>query len=255
VSDPSQPGIGATDPRDSKLPSERDWERAALLQAQASTRHPELVSDGGEVSFALGALAGPAEPLDPSDPAAGALLAHLAVRAAPKRGAHMPWKRATGDPSALPSLEGWRALARGESEALFALAVPGKLLTVSVRRGARNRWKCTGPHLARPLRAARNGIRASSWRADPTQAIDPDAGELRVLVTEQSFANGQRAYDRVLAPEIYVDAEEVVIRMFVTPRPGFQGGAPNPETPARIALPQPLGSRRLIDGAQVQLGA
>lgn len=255
MSDSSSPAIEQVDPRDSKLPSERDWQRAALLQTRASGRHPELVSDGGEVSFALAALASASDPLDPGDPAAAALLAHLAVRAAPKRGAHLPWKRTTSDPSALPSLEGWRALARDEREALFALAVPGKLLTVIARRGARGRWKCAGPHLAGALRAASDGIRASSWRPDPTHAIDPDAGELRVLVTEQSFANGQRAYGRVLEPEIYVDGEEMVIRMFVTPRPGYQGGAPNPETPVRIALPQPLGSRRLIDGAQVQLGA
>jgi hypothetical protein len=31
--------------------------------------------------------------------------------------------------------------------------------------------------------------------------------------------------------------------------PGFQNNTPNPETPVRIALPHPVGPRRLIDGA------
>jgi hypothetical protein len=37
--------------------------------------------------------------------------------------------------------------------------------------------------------------------------------------------------------------------MFITPRGGFQTRVPNPETPARVALPEPVGERLLIDGA------
>jgi hypothetical protein len=37
--------------------------------------------------------------------------------------------------------------------------------------------------------------------------------------------------------------------MFVTPRRGFQVRSPNPETLARVTLPQSIGRRRLIDGA------
>jgi hypothetical protein len=51
---------------------------------------------------------------------------------------------------------------------------------------------------------------------------------------------------------MYVDEDELVLRMFVTPRPGYQSGAPNPETPVRIALPHPVGTRRLIDGALME---
>jgi len=40
--------------------------------------------------------------------------------------------------------------------------------------------------------------------------------------------------------------------MFVTPRPGFQWGSNNPETPVRVALGEPVGLRRLIDGALVR---
>jgi hypothetical protein len=53
----------------------------------------------------------------------------------------------------------------------------------------------------------------------------------------------------VLAPEVHLGADELVMRIFVTPRPGFQPGAPNPETPLLVALPEPIGTRRLLDGA------
>jgi hypothetical protein len=72
---------------------------------------------------------------------------------------------------------------------------------------------------------------------------------LRVLVTEQTFAGGKRADGRLLQPSLYVDAEELVLTMFVTPQPGFQSRSRNPETPVRIALPHPVGTRRLVDGA------
>jgi len=89
-------------------------------------------------------------------------------------------------------------------------------------------------------------------RVDPTQEPRPEETVLRVLVTEQTFANGQRANGRVLTPDVYIDEDELILRVFVTPRPGYQGGAPNPETSVRIALPHPLGPRRLIDGALAQ---
>jgi hypothetical protein len=72
---------------------------------------------------------------------------------------------------------------------------------------------------------------------------------LRVLITEQTWTGGQRADGRLLAPDLYVGDQELVLRTFVTPRPGFQIRSPNPETPARIALPSPVRQRRLIDGA------
>ena len=57
----------------------------------------------------------------------------------------------------------------------------------------------------------------------------------------------------MLAPDIHLDADQLVLTLFVTPRPGFQAGSRNPETPVRIALPEPVGLRRLIDGALAEL--
>jgi hypothetical protein len=222
-----------------------------VLAPRPAPRHPELISDGGGLPFPAAALAGASEPLDPDDPAAAALLAHLSARAGPRRASRAPWKRAAAAPPvAAPSLEDWRLLARTDSEALFGRGRPPQLLTVAVRRGGRSRaWTHAGSSAARPLRATRDGIRASSWRLDPGREPQPGETVLRVLVSEQTFASGQRADGRVQVPDIYVDADELVLTIFVTPRPGYQSGSRNPETPVRIALPHPVEQRRLIDGA------
>ncbi len=220
-----------------------------MLEPCPGPRHPELISDGGGLPFPLGALAGPPSPLDPEDAAAQALLAHLAARA-PKRTFRIPWKRGAPPPPAPPSLDGWRQLARTDDEILFARGLPPRMLTAALRQsGRRGAWTFIGSSAARPLRATRDGIRASSWRLDPSHELAPGETALRVLITEQAFASGRRAHGRVLPPEVYVDADELVVTVYVTPEPGYQNGTPNPETPVRIELPHPVGARHLIDGS------
>jgi hypothetical protein len=210
-------------------------------------RQPELISDGGGLPFPPTALLGAHQPLAEQDPAVEALHSHLAARAA-KRSGRLPWKR--GEASEPPSLEGWRLLAQTETEALFGIGRPPRLLTVTARReGIRRRWSCAGPNAAGTVRVTREGIRASSWRLDPTQETQPDQSTLRVLVTEQAFASGQRAEGRILPPDIYIDEKEIVLTMFVTPRPGYQSASKNPESAVRIALPDLIGHRPLVDGA------
>jgi hypothetical protein len=227
-----------------------------MLEPRPAPRRPELVSDGAGLPFPPSALDGAPAPLDPQDPAVGALVAQLASRAAPKRASRAPWKRAPSPELKPASLDGWRLLARTEDEALFGRGQPPQLLTAAVRRNPRrNTWAYDVSSAARPLRAARDGIRASSWRLDPTHEPDPSDSVLRVLVSEQTFASGQRADGRVLVPDLHMNADQIVLTIFVTPRPGFQAGSPNPETPVRIALPEPVGLRRLIDGALANLSA
>jgi hypothetical protein len=239
--------------REQKLPSERDWERAAVLEPRSAPREPELISDGAGLPFAPDALAGPPAPLDPQDPATVGLLAYLNERATPKRAARAPWKRgASPPPPVVPvSLEGWRQLARTDDEVLFAHGLPPQLVMVTLKQKSRRRaWTIAGSSVPRSLRATRDGIRASRWRPDPTRELTEADTELRLLVIEQAFASGQSADGRVLTPDIYEDDGQLVLRIFVSPRPGgFQTATRNPETPVRIALPRPLGPRLLLDGA------
>jgi hypothetical protein len=256
VSEPVPRRRGRLPAREPRLPGEREWERSAVLEPRPAPRHPDLISDGGGLPFSPAALAGAGEPPDPDDLAVAALFAHLSARGTPQRASRAPWKRAAAaQPVADPSLEGWRLLARSDGEALFGRGRPPHLLTVAVRRGGgRSRpWTYAGASAARPLRATRDGIRASSWRLDPGRELQPGETVLRVLVSEQTFASGQRADGRVQVPDLHADADELVLTVFVTPRPGFQSGSRNPETPVRIALPHPVGQRRLVDGALAQV--
>ncbi len=146
-------------------------------------------------------------------------------------------------------LAGWRELARSDDEALFGLGTPPQLLTVAVKRGLRNRWSPLGASNARELRAVRDGVRASSWRLDPSFEPQPLVRELRVLVTERTMASGTPAAARLLQPELYLDAERALLRMYVRPLEGYVGRTGKHETPVIVRLPEPLGNRRLLDGA------
>ncbi len=242
--------FGRLAPRGARAPSERDWERSDVLEPHLVARQPKLISDGGGLPFPPAALAGSPGLLDPDDPAVGALIAQINAQGAPTSGFRAPWKRDAAPQPVPRSLATWRQLARTDGEALFARGQPPQLLTAAVKQDARRgTWKCVAVSRARPLRATRDGIRASGWRLDPAREFDPDETLLRVLVTEQTFAGAQRARGRVLAPDLHVNAGELVLTIFVTPRPGPQVRAPNPETPVRVALPDPVGRRRLTDGA------
>jgi len=230
------------------VPTTRHWERSAVLEPRYAPRVPELISDAGGLAFHPGALDEPFEPLDARDPAVEMLVAWLEGRAgsSPLRKARQQFEpRSSSSP-----LEGWRLIARTGKEALFGLGMPPHLVMVAVRKDVRRgTWSRADQTAGRPLRVTRDGIRSSSWRLDPTYEPRADDTVLRILVTEQTYAGGKRADGRVLDPDLYEDEHELILTMFVTPIEGFVMRTPNPETPVRVALSQPVGSRELIDGA------
>ncbi len=209
------------------VPTGRDWDRCAVLEPLPAPLVPEFVSDGAGLPFSPLVLEGAPDPLDSTDPAVSALAGQLDGR-----------------------LAGWRLLARTDKEALFGRGLPPKLLTVVVSQEAkRGTWSCVAKGTGRPLRATRDGIRASSWHLDEGVELMPEDTVLRICVTEQTFAGGRRADGRVLAPDLYAGEHELVLTMYVKPAAGFQMRTPNPETPVRVALAHPIGDRALIDGA------
>jgi hypothetical protein len=238
MSEPSERRFGRLFSRRSTFPTERDWERSVLLEPRPAPYPPAFVSDGGGLPFPPAALGAPSGQLQPSDPAVGALLAQIARQKTP-----------TGK-SPVANLDAWRVLARSDDEVLFGHGRPPYLVTVAIRRDGRGHtWTSAAVSTGRPLRATRDGVRASGWRPDPTREPNPQDTTIRVLITEQTWAGGKRADTRLLVPDLHVGAEELVLTVFVAPRQGFQMRSPNPETPARVALPNPIGRRRLIDGA------
>jgi hypothetical protein len=230
------------------VPTERHWERSALLEPRYAPRVPELISDADGLTFHPDALGSPLEPLDPRDPAVEMLLAWLEGRAG-SSSLRKSQQQFEPRPSS-SALEGWRLIARTGKEALFGRGMPPDLVMVAVRKDARRgAWSRADQTAGRPLRVTRDGIRASSWRLDPTHERRADDTVLRILVTEQTYAGGKRADGRVLDPDLYEDEHELILTMFVTPLGGFLMRTPNPQTPVRVALSQPVGSRELIDGA------
>ena len=209
------------------VPTGRDWQRCAVLEPLPAPRVPEFVSDGAGLPFSPLVLERSPQPLDSSDPAVSALAAQLDGQ-----------------------LLGWRLLARTETEVLFGRGLSRELLTVVVGQDAkRGTWSCVAKRNGRPLRATRDGIRASSWHVDEVGELKPEDTVLRICVTEQTFAGGRRADGRVLAPDLYESEHELVLTMYVKPESGFQMRRPNPETPVRVALAHPIGHRDVIDGA------
>ncbi len=209
------------------VPTERDWQRCAVLEPRSAPRLPKLVSHGAGLPFSPRVLDKPPKPLDSADPAVSALAEYL-----------------EGE------LEGWRVLARNDTEALFGQGLPPELATAVVREDPKKgTWSCVSKTNRRALRATRDGIRASSWHLDEAVELSTEDTVLRICVTEQTVAGGRRADGRVLTPDLHVNEHELILTMYVRPEAGFQMRRPNPETPVRVALAHPVGSRKLIDGA------
>jgi hypothetical protein len=223
---------------------------APLLTPLLTTREPALISDGGGLPFAPAAPFAPFKPLDPGSPGVEALIGQIDFgrKQASKGGLF----RRSGRLPELGSdekLAGWRELAATQDEILYAKGRPPQLLTVAVSRGRRDKWSVIGVSNSRPLRASRQGIRASSWRLDPEFEVSPDQSELHLLVTEQTQATGVLADDRMLAPDLYVGTEELVLRLYIKALEGYTGRTRRYETAVTVKLPELVGERAVVDGA------
>ncbi len=235
---------------DRKPPPEEAWRRAPRLEPTLVAAEPELLSDGGGLPFAPAAVFAPFDPLDAAEPSVQALLVQIDRGRRQAQPARLLRRRPT--PPALETadkLAGWRALATSDEEILFGRGRPPHLLTVAVRQTRRGRWEPVGVSNSRPLRATRDAVRASSWRLDPNFTPAPDDLELRVLITEQTMASGALAADRLLTPELHLDADRAQLRIYVKPLEGYVGRSFKHETPVIVRLPERLGSREVVDGA------
>lgn len=236
-----------------KPPPPEVWEQAPRIETVAAPAEPLLISDGGGLPFAPARALSPPARLDPTDPAVAALLVQI------DRGRQQAQASRLFRPKAKPApmevsekLAGWRELARTDDEVLFGRGTPPQLLTVAATRGMRNRWSPLGASNARPLRAVRDGVRASSWRLDPSFAPGPEEQELRILVTERTMATGTPVAGRLLAPDLHLDEQRAVLRIYVRPIDGYVGRTGRHEAPVVVLLPEPLAGRQLLDGALYQ---
>lgn len=243
-------GVPGTRNQDGDPPPPEAWDQAPALVPVAGPAEPVLISDGGGLPFAPRRLSGDAAPLDPEDPAVAALSVQVDRGRQQAEPARLFRPRAKPAPmSVAEKLAGWRELARGDDAALFGRGLPPQLLTVAVRRVRRDRWEPVGASNSRPLRAVRDGVRASSWRLDPGSVISSEQRELRILVTEVTMASGSPVEQRLLEPELYLDDERLVLRVFIRPLEGYVGRTARHETPVIVRLPEAIGTRQPVDGA------
>lgn len=75
-----------------------------------------------------------------------------------------------------------------------------------------------------------------------------DVAELQLLGHERRCAGGQSAEGRI-SYELVETSEEVKVVVKIVPRSGLQTCQGVPPTPIVVPLDQPLGERRLVDGA------
>ena len=91
----------------------------------------------------------------------------------------------------------------------------------------------------------------ASFRVAPDVALDPEANEIAVLVTERACNSGEDARGRIVVAAIDEDDDSMTVTLAVRPRGGAQECPSNPETPFLLELPAPIGERVLLDGSSV----
>ncbi len=153
----------------------------------------------------------------------------------------------------------WRLVLQEEAMAEFMartddLGPPGWVNARVVRRD--DVWRSYGMGQCDPKVVLSAEYGPASWALDPAFAAPgPDTTELHILVWERSCSGGAPATGRIAPPAVLVGTETVTITLGVRPievPPGFAITCPGPPgTPAILHLPEPLGSRQLLDGGSV----
>jgi hypothetical protein len=154
----------------------------------------------------------------------------------------------------LPST-GWRLAAHTGDTVVYIADVPARAdepafadVTLELVDGA---WGMFGFGQCRPVADVGPGLGLAEFRVAGHERLTPETTELDVLVTERACNSGQDARGRIVEPAIILSADAITVVFGVIPRGGDQTCPSNPETPARLVLPEPLGDRMLLDGSSV----
>lgn len=140
---------------------------------------------------------------------------------------------------------GWRALVANDAEAVFAQGTPpGITVRFERRDGA---WKWANSSATCDLRVVPPpGLASGQWV--PAAPVRPGDTAFVANVYERSCAGGRSPEGRVQPPEVEYTATAVVVTFFVRPPGGAQTCPGAPPAPYEVALREPLGDRKLLDG-------
>ena len=144
---------------------------------------------------------------------------------------------------------GWILLAW--SERYFEVVNPGRGPTyghMTFRRRS-GRWSWRGSGGCAPV-AYDAGRGATPWRLrSPRTPIAPDATRIPIWVHPRFCHSGRDARGLVLSPLVHYGREAVTVTYFVRYPSGDQDCQGTPPTRVTLVLDEPLGNRRLRDGA------
>jgi len=154
--------------------------------------------------------------------------------------------------------EGWQLLHQTASSAILVTSSEGNLAFMYLERRG-DQWAWSGSSIndvpcelqyTIPL-----GLNTVEWRPDPAApAPGPDTSVLGVLITEGECVSGREIGDRLVGPQVVMTDADVRIAFAAEPPPGdahtCQG---NPESAYLVALPEPLGDRRIIEEMSIGL--
>ena len=155
---------------------------------------------------------------------------------------------------------GWTLTGQDAAGAEFVASAGPGLMTATVGRVigpaqepfAVDGWVVDSWGGCQPQRVLAAGLNNAEWAIAPGQAIDPATTRFEALVTETACASGQSSEGRIVGPDV-VAAGDAVLVTFAVREPSdnnltrtCQG---NPATRVTVTLPEPLGSRTLLDGS------
>lgn len=187
-----------------------------------------------DAAFDLALLDQPGGAENGDDPAAAALREHLA----------------SGIETEFLPAAGWIEAVRTDSRVLFIAPSEGGLARVDMQIEG-GQWRASGwggcslrPEI--PL-----GMNIATFRVAPGETLTPETTDVDVLVTELACNSGEDARGRVQEPAVIRSADSVTVIFTVVARPGGHECPSNPATPFRLALPEPLGDRVLLDGSSI----
>jgi hypothetical protein len=132
----------------------------------------------------------------------------------------------------------------------LVMAAVGRVIGPAQEPFAVDGWVVDSWGGCRPQRVLAAGLGNAQWTIAPGQAIGPATTRFDALVTETACASGQSSEGRIVGPDV-VETGDAILVTFAVREPGgetqiCQG---NPATRVTVTLPEPLGTRNLLDGS------
>lgn len=151
--------------------------------------------------------------------------------------------------------EGWLILHHAGDEILLASRTDESGLAFMTVSRADSGWMWNGAQIGGPCPlyyTVPDELNTVEWRLDPTADIDEESRQIGVLLSEMECASGQEIGNRLIGPQIVMTDTKVFIAFAAEPPPGDAHTCQGiPEQPYVVELPEPIGTREIVEGHQI----